>query len=103
MMKFKELLNLMQNDESKIQAIGITKDNTFDLYHGEIRKLRKILMINEFIEQKNWGGLDPEKCFLLRDLESLDSGENGEIKVTIRMPDDYTNTDKEGNPLDSTL
>jgi hypothetical protein len=102
-MTVKELMSLMQSDESKIHAIGITKSGKVDLYHGEIRKLRKILMINEIIEQKNWGGLDPEKCFILRDLQSLDSGENGEIKVTIQMPDSYTHTDKDGNPLDSSL
>ena len=102
-MLFRDLLALMQSDSSKVHAVGITKEGTVDLYHGEIRKLRKILMINEVIEQKNWGGLDPEKCFILRELESLDSGENGEIKVTIRMPDSYTHTDKDGNPLDSSL
>ncbi len=101
-MLFKDLMNLM-SDDSKVHAVGITKDGTVDLYHGEVRKLRKILMINEVIVQKNWGGLDPEKCFILRDLESLTSGENGEIKVTIRMPDTYTHTDKDGNPLDDTL
>lgn len=102
-MLFKELMNLMQSDESKIHAVGITKNGPVDLYHGEIRKLRKILMINEIIEQKNWGGLDPEKCFILRELQSLDSGENGEIKVIIKMPDTYTHTDRDGNPLDGSL
>lgn len=102
-MLFKELMNLMKSDESRVHAIGLTKNGPVDLYVGETRKLRKILMINEIIDQKNWGGLDPEKCFILREIESLDSGENGEIKVTIRMPDSYTHTDKDGNPLDSSL
>jgi hypothetical protein len=102
-MLVRDLLKLMQSDDSKIHVVGRYKLGLVDLYVGEARKLRKIVMIHDIIEQQNWGGLDPEKCFLLREVDSIDSSENGEIKVSVQMPDSYDHRDKAGNPLTATL
>ena len=102
-MLVRDLLKLMQSDDSKIHVVGRYKLGLVDLYHGDARKLRRIVMMNDIIERKNWGGLDPEKCFLLREVNSIDSSENGEIKVSVQMPDSYDHCDKEGNPLDDSL
>ena len=102
-MLVRDLLKLMQSDESRVHVVGRYKAGLVDLYRGDARKLRKIVMINDIIERKNWGGLDPEKCFLLREIDSIDSGSEGEIKVSVQMPDSYDHRDKDGNPLDSTL
>ena len=98
-MLVRDLLKLMQSDESKVYVTGVYKMGIADLYRGEARKLRKIVLINDIIEKKNWGGLDPEKCFLLREVDSIDSGEAGEIKISVQMPDSFDNCDKDGNPL----
>ena len=102
-MLVRDLLKLMQSDDSKIHVVGRYKLGLIDLYRGEARKLRKIVMINDIIERKNWGGLDPEKCFLLREVDSIGNGETGEIKVSVQMPDSYDHRDKDGNPLDDIL
>lgn len=102
-MLVRDLLKLMQSDDTKLKVEGRYKMGIADLYEGEARKLRKMVLINDIFERKNWGGLDPEKCFLLREVDSIDSGENGEVKITVQMPDSYDNCDKDGNPLDSSL
>ena len=101
--KFEDFINLIASDESKLYVVGQTDENDYDLYRGDVKKLRKILMVNEIIKQKNWGGLDPQKCFIVRDVDSIDSCEDGLIKVYIKMPEDFTNTDADGNPLDDNL
>ena len=102
-MLVRDLLKLMQSDESRVHVEGKYKMGVVDLYRGEARKLRKIVMINDIIEKKNWGGLDPERCFLLREVDSIDTGDDGDIKISVQMPDSYTNLDKDGNELDATL
>ena len=99
----RDLLRLMQSDESKLHVVGRYKMGVVDLYEGETRKLRKILMIVDIIEKKNWGGLDPERCFILREVDSIDSEPDGTIKLSVQMPDTYDHRDKDGNPLDALL
>jgi hypothetical protein len=100
-MLVRDFLRLVSDDE-QIRAVGRYKAGIVDLYEGDARKLRKIIMINDIIEKKNWGGLDPEKCFLLREVDNIAHSE-GALKISVQMPDSYDHRDKDGNPLDSIL
>ena len=40
--KFEDFINLIASDESKLYVVGQTDENDYDLYRGDVKKLRKI-------------------------------------------------------------
>ena len=82
-----------------IEVCGSYKYGLTELYKGEISDLIQILQVHDILEKKNWGGIDEDNCFLLRDVRSLSGNEKG-LWISVNMPDSYTDKDKNGNALD---
>lgn len=98
-MKVREILDAAHSDQDHIHVNGFYKHGLITLYDGKIKILRDILKMNDVLENKNWGGLDPEKCFLLRDVNSISGDSNG-LYLSVIMPESYLHVDKNGEILD---
>ena len=98
-MLVKDFLNLLKDDIEEIQVCATYKHGLVTVYKGEIGILKEILKVSEILEKKNWGSLNANTCFLLREVEFI-SPDKYTIFISIKMPDTYEHKDKNGNRLD---